>query len=122
MNYIMCFFSLKTTNKELALTTAKQLYRDIAGKIERNERLKQINTIELIEMWDKFLQSQISDVPHMGIVPKTYASKRYWLSNWREFILSPIIYIRIISRSSTDTIWIIITQHICRSVIEGDRQ
>jgi len=80
------FRSLKTTNKELALTTAKQLYRDIAGKIERNERLKQINTIELIEMWDKFLQSQISDVPHMGIVPKTYASKRYWLSNWREFI------------------------------------
>ena len=38
------FRSLKTTNKELALTTAKQLYRDIAGKIDRGERLKQITT------------------------------------------------------------------------------
>ena len=80
------FRSLKTTSKELALTTAKQLYRDIAGKIERNERLKQINTYELCDMWDTFLQSQISDIPHMGIVPKTYASKRYWINNWKEYI------------------------------------
>ena len=78
--------SLKTTNKELALTTAKQLYRDISGKIERNERLKQINTFELCDMWDKFLQTQISDIPHMGIVPKTYKSKRYWIKNWKEYI------------------------------------
>ena len=49
------FRSLKTTNKELAITTAKQLYRDIAGKIEKGERLKQITTDELIEMWDKYL-------------------------------------------------------------------
>ena len=74
--------SLKTTNKELALTTAKQLYRDISGKIERNERLKQITTNELCEMWDKFLQTQINDIPHRGIVPKTYKSKRYWINNW----------------------------------------
>ncbi len=78
--------SLKTTNKELALTTAKQLYRDISGKIERNERLKQITTNELCEMWDKFLQTQISDIPHRGIVSKTYKSKRYWINNWKDYI------------------------------------
>ena len=62
------------------------MYRDISGKIERNERLKQINTFELCDMWDKFLQTQISDIPHMGIVPKTYKSKRYWIKNWKEYI------------------------------------
>ena len=63
------FRSLKTTNKELAITTAKQLYRDIAGKIEKGERLKQITTDELIGMWDKYLQSKITTTPHKGLVP-----------------------------------------------------
>ena len=80
------FRSLKTTNKELAITTAKQLYRDIAGKIEKGERLKQITTDELIGMWDKYLQSKITTTPHKGIVPKTYKSKRYWLGNWSKYI------------------------------------
>ena len=80
------FRSLKTTNKELAITTAKQLYRDISGKIEKGERLKQITTDELIAIWDKYLQSKITTTPHKGIVPKTYKSKRYWLNNWSKYI------------------------------------
>ena len=80
------FRSLKTTNKELAITTAKQLYRDISGKIEKGERLKQITTDELIALWDKYLQSKISATPHKGIVPNTYRSKKYWLNNWSNYI------------------------------------
>ena len=80
------FRSLKTTSKELALTTAKKLYRDIAGKIEKGERLKQITTDELIAIWVKRLQGQVTNVPHRGIVPGTFKSKRYWLSNWSEYI------------------------------------
>ena len=80
------FRSLKTTNKELALTTAKQLYRDIAGKIDRGERLKQITTDELIAIWIERLQSKVSTTPHRGIVPNTFKSKKYWLSNWSAYI------------------------------------
>ena len=80
------FRSLKTTSKELALTTAKKLYRDIAGKIDKGERLKQITTDELIAIWVKRLQGQVTNVPHRGIVPGTFKSKRYWLSNWSEYI------------------------------------
>ena len=56
------FRSLKTTSKELALTTAKKLYRDIAGKIDKGERLKQITTDELIAIWVKRLQGQVTNV------------------------------------------------------------
>ena len=80
------FRSLKTTNKELALTTAKQLYRDIAGKIDRGERLKQITTDELIAIWIERLQGKVSTTPHRGIVPNTFKSKKYWLSNWSAYI------------------------------------
>ena len=70
------FRSLQTTNKELVITTAKQLYRDISGKIEKGERIKLISTDELIALWDKYLKSKISTKPHKGIVPNTYRIKK----------------------------------------------
>jgi len=80
------FRSLRTKNKEQALATARQMYRDIVGKIDRNERLKEITTDELIDIWVKRLEGKVSTIPHRGIVPKTFLSKKYWLSNWSEYI------------------------------------
>ena len=41
--------ALKTTDKTQALATARMLYIDIKGKIERGERLKSITTMELVD-------------------------------------------------------------------------
>jgi len=80
------FKSLKTTDKTKALATARILYIEIKGKIERGERIKQITTPELVELWDKWLRTQITDEPHKGIVLGTYKVKRNFLNNWLEYI------------------------------------
>ena len=77
------FKSLKTTDKVKALAKARLLYVDIKGKIDRGDRLKEITTTELVELWKKELQSQITDIPHRGIVKGTYKVKRNMLDNWR---------------------------------------
>ena len=78
--------SLKTSDKIQALASARLIYIELKGKIERGERLKSINPIELITKWDEKLKAQISDIPHEGIVPASYKNKRYFLDNWKEYI------------------------------------
>ena len=50
--------SLKTRDKIQALTTARTLYIDVKGKIERGEILKQITSPQLVEKWLEELQKQ----------------------------------------------------------------
>ena len=80
------FKSLTTTNKETALVAARQMYFEITGKIDRGERLKSITTDELIAIWVKQLEGMVTDIPHQGIVPNVFKSKKYWLRNWSEYI------------------------------------
>ena len=79
--------SLKTIDKVQALTTARMLYIEIKGKIDRGERLKSITTIELVELWKKKLKSQISDIPHIGLTPDSYKQKCYFLNNWSDYLI-----------------------------------
>ena len=74
--------SLKTKDKIQALASARLMYIDIKGKIERGERLKTITTIELVELWTKKLKTEISDIPRKGIMKEHYRLKRYFLDNW----------------------------------------
>lgn len=78
--------SLKTKDKEQAFVTAREIYVDIKGKIERGERLKSITTPELVELWDAKYKEQITDIPHEGITYGAYKVKRLMLNNWLEFI------------------------------------
>ncbi|WP_269615224.1 tyrosine-type recombinase/integrase [Prochlorococcus marinus] len=78
--------SLRTSDKTTALSTARLLYIEIKGKIDRGERLKSITAVELVNLWDKKLRDQITDIPHQGIVEKSYAVKRYFLDNWMQYI------------------------------------
>ena len=78
--------SLKTTDKIQALTTARMMYIEIKGKIDRGERLKSITHKELIEMWDKKLKGMISEIPKTGITPDHYKLKKYFLSNYNDFL------------------------------------
>ena len=86
------FKSLKTTDKIAALTRARKLYVDVKGKIDRGERLKEITTRELVTLWKKELQSQITDIPHRGIVMGTYKVKRNFLNNWLEYVEEELGY------------------------------
>ena len=77
--------SLKTADKIQALASARIMYIEIKGKIDRGERLKSITIPELIDLWDKKLQGNISDIPKTGITPDHYRMKKYFLKNYLEF-------------------------------------
>ena len=78
--------SLKTRDKTQALASARVLYIEIKGKIERGERLKQITTPELVELWLKKLEKQITNIPHEGITPDTFKLKKGFSKNWLLYI------------------------------------
>ena len=78
--------SLKTVDKVKALATARVLYIDIKGKIERGEKLKQITAEELIQKYWKMLEEKVSDVPMTGITPDHFKVKKYHLRTWREYL------------------------------------
>jgi len=78
--------SLNTTDKIQALTKARMKYIEIRGKIERGERLKSITTPELLKLWEDKLRTEISDIPHTGLTPKSFEQKCYFLKNWGNYI------------------------------------
>ena len=79
--------SLKTTDKTKGIATARIMYMELRGKIDRNEKLQQITAEELIQKYEKTLIAKISDIPMSGgITPDHYKVKRYHLRTWREFL------------------------------------
>ena len=80
--------ALKTADKVQALTRARMLYIDIKGKIDRGERLKAINTIELLRLWDKKVKSQLTDIHHEGITHGRYKVIYQHMRHWREYMES----------------------------------
>jgi len=78
--------SLKTLDRTQALASARVLYIDIKGKIDRGEKLKSITTPELVDEWLSKLHQTITTIPHQGIVPKTYKQKRCFLRRWLLYI------------------------------------
>ena len=79
--------SMKTSDKTQALASARLLYIDIKGKIERGERLKSLSSMELVEMWEEKLRTQITDIPHEGLTPESFKQKQYFLKNWRDYLI-----------------------------------
>ena len=77
--------SLKTADKVQALATARVLYIDIKGKIDRGERLNSITIPELIQKWADRLKDTISEIPHTGITPEHFRTKKYFLENYLSF-------------------------------------
>ena len=79
--------SLKTSDKNKAIATARVMYMELRGKIDRNEKLDQITAEELIQQYEKTLLDKISPIPMSGgITPDHYKVKRYHLRTWREFL------------------------------------
>ena len=78
--------SLKTNDKTKALATARVLFIEIKGKIDRGERIKCITTNELINIYIKKIDSLISVIPRQGITPENARLKKYFLQNWEDYI------------------------------------
>ena len=79
--------SLKTIDKNKAIATARVMYMEIKGKIDRNEKLIQITADELIVEYRKTLEQKISDIPMSGgITPDHYKVKNYHLRTWKEYL------------------------------------
>ena len=78
--------ALGTTDRVKAISTARGIYQDIKGKIERGERLKTITTEELISLYLEGLQKKITDTPRLGVTPESFRVKQYYLRNWLEYI------------------------------------
>ena len=78
--------SLKTEDRTAALASARVLYIEIKGKIERGERLKQITPTELVELWLAKLSTTITTIPHQGITPKTFKQKRSFMRRWVKYL------------------------------------
>ena len=80
------FRSLRTTDKTKALATARLLFIEIRGKIERGEKIKSITTEELISIYITNIDSVVSEIPRQGITPENARLKKYFLRNWQEYI------------------------------------
>ena len=78
--------SLKTEDRTAALASARVLYIDIKGKIERGERLKTITPTELVELWLAKLSTTITTIPHQGITPNTFTQKRSFMRRWVRYL------------------------------------
>ena len=78
--------ALGTTDRIKAIATARGIYQDIKGKIERGERLKTITTEELISQYLETLRKKITDTPRLGVTPESFRVKQYYLRNWLEYI------------------------------------
>ena len=78
--------ALGTTDRVKAIATARSIYQDIKGKIERGERLKTITTEELISLYLETLRKKITDTPRLGVTPESFRVKQYYLRNWFEYI------------------------------------
>ena len=78
--------SLRTSDKIQALASARLMYMDVKGKINRGERIRGITTNELIKIRTNQLKKIVTDIPHQGITPETFRVKQYYLSVWAEYI------------------------------------
>ena len=78
--------SLGETDRVKALTKARLIYQDLKGKVNRGERLKTITTTELVKIHLDQYQKKITKIPKQGITPETYKLKKYFCSNWLEYL------------------------------------
>jgi len=78
--------SLGEKDRVKALTKARLIYQDLKGKVDRGERLKTITAEELVKIHLDQYEKKITPIPRQGITPETYKLKKYYCSNWLEFL------------------------------------
>ena len=78
--------SLETNDRVKAITSARLIYQEIKGKVERGERVRNITTKKLIEIYLEGEALKVTDIPKAGITPSRLRVKKYYLRLWLEYI------------------------------------
>jgi integrase len=78
--------SLGTNDRARAVTSARIIYQEIKGKIEKGERIRNITTAEMIVKYLDVEEIKITDVPRQGITAGRFRTKKYFLNYWLEYI------------------------------------
>ena len=78
--------SLETRDRAKAVTSARIIYQEIKGKIDRGERVRNITTKKLVEIYLDGEALKITDIPKAGITPSRMRVKKYYLRLWLEYI------------------------------------
>ena len=78
--------SLNTTDRAKAVTSARIIYQEVKGKIDRGERIRNITSQKLVEIYLDGEALKITDIPKEGITPSRMRVKKYYLRLWLEYI------------------------------------
>ena len=78
--------SLGTNDRAKAITSARLIYQEVKGKIDRGERVRNITTKKLVEIYLDGEAMKITDIPKQGITPSRMRVKKYYLRLWLEYI------------------------------------
>jgi integrase len=78
--------SLGEKDRVKAITKARLIYQDLKGKVDRGERLKSITTSELVSIHLDQYSKKVTNIPRQGVTPESLRLKKWYCSNWLEFI------------------------------------
>ena len=78
--------SLGTNDHTKALGAARIIYQEIKGKIIRGERVRNITSKQLVDMYLEGEKLKVTDIPKAGITPGRLRTKQCYLRLWLEYI------------------------------------
>ena len=78
--------SLETSDRVKAITAARLIYQEVKGKIDRGERVRNITTAKLVEIYLQNEAEKITDIPRQGITKNRYRNKQYYCQKWLEYV------------------------------------
>ena len=78
--------SLGTNDYAKALSAARIIYKEVQGKIDRGERVRNITAKQLVDIYIQGEQLKVTDIPKAGITPARFRVKQCYLRLWLEYI------------------------------------
>ena len=78
--------SLKTTNRMVAMTEAEKIYAEKKGRLNFGVRPVSITTKELVQLYQVDRRKELTDIPHMGITPKSFDTLCNHIKLWEDYM------------------------------------
>ena len=78
--------SLKTSNKTVAMAEAERIYAERKGRLSVGARPTSITARELVQKYENYRRKDLSDIPKMGIKPKSFDRLCGQIKHWENYI------------------------------------
>ena len=78
--------SLKTSNKILAMAEAERIYAERKGRLSVGARPTSITAKELVKKYQNHRRSELTDIPQMGITPKSFDRLCGQIKHWENYV------------------------------------